>query len=454
MKTKQRSGYREYPISWGHLFGIRSLQRPDCLAGIKQAQMLNEAILVQPGIAIKKLSRVFDAMIKNHDNLRMRFINRRGEWRAIIMDEHPLGMIIEDHGDVDDDAFKNILTEHAVTTFELDAPVMYEMRLLRFGKRGDVLLSKISHMVCDGYSMIILAEEFLMRVLAPFARIARGVSYEDYLKRYGMTDTEAQKKYGEYWRAHLLPVIEMPNIGRKAKHLVPNVDYIDGKELNIISIQQHRKDSSKFLSQCRKNKVTPYAAMTAAFSNTIMQKADCNAIYCNATIGRSDSFLDYYVGNHIFLSFFRCNRKKSTAELARIIQNRLTANMANLPNACAVPLYGLHDEIKAGGGFLGQFASRMLTPEGRIKRSPFATSYGDNFGATTRIGQLTISRLKLKSAENSISELSVGFNLQGSAANFELHYERAAYTKSEMSNFAMTFAENAALPNPQFLGLN
>ena len=104
------------PVSFRHADSLKHCTQPYCSDAYHDKALLRWAHLITPSLDERRAKRAFDKLVERHDSLRLKFESENGEWRAHVLPKHPSGIVIEEYGDVNDEAFEAIVNERARST--------------------------------------------------------------------------------------------------------------------------------------------------------------------------------------------------------------------------------------------------------------------------------------------------------------------------------------------------
>ncbi|KAG1647415.1 Chondramide synthase cmdD [Nymphon striatum] len=154
---------RFFPTRWIEDFLISF--DPDTTKSYHDYLTVRWAVRIMPGISPRTLRRAFDNLVARHEPLRLRFVQTNGGWKSEVLAEHPLGLIVEDFGAMSKDEQQAIVTERVRRPLTALSDALFEMRLLRFERSGDVLMMRANHAIIDGFSVGLLIEELLKHIV-------------------------------------------------------------------------------------------------------------------------------------------------------------------------------------------------------------------------------------------------------------------------------------------------
>ena len=142
-------------------FLLSRVMDPTCSPSFDRAWVLAHAINVRPRVDLRRLQRAFSNLVKRHDVLRTRFVEEQGNWRVIIDDNSDILIQVIEIEDMDDLEFKQKINELSCAPLHILSQNLAEVLLVKCGRRGDVLITRVHHAISDGYGMVILTEDLL-----------------------------------------------------------------------------------------------------------------------------------------------------------------------------------------------------------------------------------------------------------------------------------------------------
>ncbi len=187
------------------------------------AYNLQFALRLRGPLDVDALGRALDALVLRHESLRTRFPSVDGEPAQVVDAARPVFLARADLSGVADaaerEAALNALNAvEAARPFDLAAGPLLRCTLVRLGDRDHAMLFALHHIVCDGWSMAILARE----VSELYGAFSEGrdlalpplpVQYAGYAawQREWLASDAVQSQMG-YWRERLadVPALELP----------------------------------------------------------------------------------------------------------------------------------------------------------------------------------------------------------------------------------------------------
>ncbi len=177
------------------------------------------AVWLEGDLDVGVLERSLNEIVQRHEVLRTTFRAERGRPLQVIAPSLPLSLPLTDLTQSDDEEAWRLAREEAQKPFDLARGPLLRATLLRLSDERHLLLVTLHHIVADGWSVTLLAQE----LSALYAAYHGGeqpslpdltVSYADYAvwQREWLTGDRLEQQLS-YWREQLhgeLPVLKLP----------------------------------------------------------------------------------------------------------------------------------------------------------------------------------------------------------------------------------------------------
>jgi len=179
--------------------------RIDAQAGA--AYHLPAALRLRGALDRVALQRALDRIVERHESLRARFVVVDGQPRQHIEEAQSMALSLQEIEGIDglgDSTLRALCLAEAAAPFDLEREPPLRVRLLRLAADEHMLLLTLHHIVCDGWSLAVLAHEFS----ALYGAFSRGepdslpalpVRYGDYVawqrRRLQGDSAQAQLRY-------------------------------------------------------------------------------------------------------------------------------------------------------------------------------------------------------------------------------------------------------------------
>ncbi|MEO0371305.1 MAG: condensation domain-containing protein [Pseudomonadota bacterium] len=383
------------------------------------------AIRFKPGLSLRKVQRAFANLTQRHDMLRMRVVEYDGDWAGEILSEHAAGLVVEDHGPMSKDAQEKIVAKICAERITALDPVLFDMRLLRFGSEGDVLVGRGQHIIYDAYSVGIILVEMISYLLN-IPVVGRTISHRDFIAYRDRQMTEREEEKRIYWEGSLLPKAPPLNVGRQKKGLPP-IDRYNMGDTNLLEPILTPAVSAHVKQVFERTGISANAQIQAAFGDAVCALGDgTEAMWCSM-LGRQDAKLAGYVGPAMMGLIIRY----AAGGGAQKITDLTSRGAAHLPSAVLNPGNSLTRMNY-------QFFVNMPKPVGRLANSPLRKvldiAEGDGFS----LGPIQIERVPTGVGLENDMELELNIYPSADAPNAGLMSDATSWDMSELEELAAT----------------
>jgi amino acid adenylation domain-containing protein len=267
---------------------------------------------LQGRLRAEELERALNEIVRRHESLRTVFAQENGVPVQLVSPQLSIRMRRDDLEGVSeedrDEQARAIATEEGHRRFDLTKGPLIRARLLRLDDEEHILLVTTHHIVSDGWSLGILAQElralyeaFCRGLDSPLPDLALqwgdfAVWQEQWLKSKNLNDQI------EYWARQLadLTPLELPTDRPR-----PPVQTFNG---NIESILLPRELTDCLESLCSREKVTLFVLTLAAFKLLLHRYSGQNDVFVGSVLaGRSRVELEPLIGLFINPLVLRTN---------------------------------------------------------------------------------------------------------------------------------------------------
>lgn len=399
--------------------------------GVEPPNMLTLAFLVSPRIDLRRLERTFAKLVARHDALRQSIERQGDDWFVNIWNRHRTGLIAEDHGDIPDSDFRELLQRHHSVQIELFDDVLFQAIVLRCGQRGDVLLIRCHHAISDGHSMIVLIEDWL-NLLIGIPLLGRGVTHEEFLSEHSKLSPRQKIDNEKYWNQLLFPALPNPGLGKFGN---------PGERPRQIQRTDTDRSVTCSLPGASFNEIpkavdarlqTPFSIVLAAYSATIIELSELPGIYVSSVFDRTSNRLRNYVGCGIDFPPVRCDAADGMPlpKYASSLASQLKQSLSHLPSEAAAPELDFDMAVHKSGGLLRHFFCVLSYPDARVKKSPFSSAMKAE--TARKIGPLSVTRLKFHNPNHSSSGLGLRIMPLENHTNFEFVYHSHLFSEKDI----------------------
>ena len=434
-KTKERRSNEFHPIGWVEKYVLDAALDETATTFCHDYLTLYWAVRVSPAPSPRALSRVFDKLVDRHEPLRLRFVNVGEEWNAEILPKHPVGLIIEDYGPLSKDEQAGLVIEHARRPLTALSDALFEMRLLRFGPEGAVVMMRANHAILDAYSVAQMVDDLIRLIL----RIPLGPPPLSYSEHTAFKDKQSLMSADEkerFWSKMLLPPPRELNLGRAAKGLGPMVPSTIGRPRCVEPVLD-QTSSNRVEAWCLETGASAYAVLHAAFSETLCQLGATEAVYVNGIFGRSDASLSSYVGASIDVAPIRfVSSKRSFRESIKHVSDMIAAAAEHVPTHHLEPDSALMQTIEGAGVDPLRFWVLAPMPTGRMKSSTFSGFFDKIMRGSFSVGPITLEQVPIPSLAATDAELELTISQTVTGYQATLYADSAGYTTKDLETIA------------------
>lgn len=435
-----------HPVSpWQNLM-ISTRNDPKTSDGFHQKMIIRWAHLITPNVDERRLKRAFDALVKRHDSLRLEFVQEHnGDWRAAILGKHKTGLVSETFGEVDDKSFQEILNQRATAPLDVLNDPLFQMHLLKFSDRGDVILMRAHHAILDGYSAVMLVEELFQNFLN-VPPSTRAISHGEYVRFLTAELARNLPEKNQFWENELLPMGSAPNLGRKAKgkpgisgFYIENTSRLNGlvstKELQQIETQTAAQGHSLF------------AHLFTAFADVLCDESGSDEFYLATVVGRTDPVLSGFIGSASTLMIVKYVRTP-TDDLPQKVQrtaDKIRMGIAHLPWRGHVAGGAVTEAFAENNRDFQQFMVTLPEALGRERRSSFSDTLASGREGIISFGHFKVQQIDLAEPPSTNAELELSL-MQGSDG-YELRFgaDSDAFTIAELETLRSKLRQKLGL---------
>ncbi|RXT13596.1 non-ribosomal peptide synthetase [Ammoniphilus sp. CFH 90114] len=232
------------------------------LAPSSRAYHVTTVLELDGGVDQQKLGQVLQALVDRHESLRTQFYVHEGEIVQEVVTHVKLDLVYQEG--IEDEVEDWIKT--LVQPYRLDQAPLFRTGVLRVASDRHLLLIDLHHIISDGASMNILAEEFSHLYDAQKLPPLR-IQYKDYSawQKERMTSPEYQA-HEQYWLRQLggsLPVLQLPI--DKPRPVIPSFAG------DVVSIKADRQLTYSLQQLTRATETTLFIVLLAAYQ-TLLSK--------------------------------------------------------------------------------------------------------------------------------------------------------------------------------------
>jgi hypothetical protein len=408
---------------------------PQTSTAFHHRMVVRLAIRIKPGVSPHLLRRAFDKVVSRHDSLRLRFVLEGKEWMAEILRRHTTGLNVEDCGrmsKLEQQAVIHQRTESAISVF---SDALFEMRLLKFGSEGDVLLIQAHHAIIDGYGVVLLLEE-LFRTATGASIEDKSVSHSEFItyRRRQLQDIAAEKD--AYWQNAMFPLPGELNIGRAAMGLPPVSNHTVNNTVRFDRfLNRHVQQTLADLTI--ETGISSYAFLHSAFSDTLCESAVQDEVVVCSTVGRRDAALSTFVGMEFDTFTIKYVRTRTgIRDAARQVERRFREALHHFPTNSfeeGSPISRAFEQAKLTHL---RFYVHMPIPSGRLSASIFGNTLQDANAGPTKIGPISVERIEVPTPADTDFEIELSIMPIENGHQASIFADAAAWKVSDVEQIA------------------
>jgi amino acid adenylation domain-containing protein len=263
----------ELPLS----FNQEALWFLDRLEPNRPTYMLHLALNVRGPLDISALERALNEIVRRHESLRTTFPEVNDRPVQVIAPPKPQSLPVVDLSDVPESErearLRRRIAEEMNQPIDLQNGPLIRILLLRRGENDYAVVASTHHIVHDGWSMGILLHELAVLYVAyanggesPLPDLP--IQYVDFSAwQRKLLQGETLERLRTFWREQLsgVPALELPT-----DHPRPAVRTTRGSSRPC---RLSRETSDAVLEYCRREGITPFMVLLAAFKVLLMRHA-------------------------------------------------------------------------------------------------------------------------------------------------------------------------------------
>ena len=173
------------------------------LAPASPVYNIAHSIELRGDISVDAIHKALRGIVSSHEMLRARILETNGEPFIEIVDSVEVALPVDDiAGDVG--IADRIATEDSLKPFDLSAPGLFRFRLIRMGAREFRLVVVFHHIIADGESVRIFADELIERLRGEHRVSDAGLEFVDFVaEQRAAHQSGKMDDHLAYWRAML-----------------------------------------------------------------------------------------------------------------------------------------------------------------------------------------------------------------------------------------------------------
>lgn len=276
------------------------------------------AYVIEGELDISKVENIFGILVKRHESLRTRFIEKDGEVYQVV-DKEVITPFCYYEAEDDLDS----IIENSLKPFDLAKAPLFRISLINTGRNKNILLFDIHHIITDARSNDILLSEFV-RLYNGEALPQLKIQYRDYSAwQSRLEQTPNMAKQEDFWLKTLSGYRQKPCFPTDYER--PELQSFDGDSI-IMEMDQGLAEELERYGKIRG--VTMYMLLFAAYNVLLAYYSNSEDIVVGTPIsGRSHPDLESVVGIFVNMLAIRSCPKKDAlfssylSELKEILMN-------------------------------------------------------------------------------------------------------------------------------------
>lgn len=407
---------------------------PECKPGFFEQMTLRLALRMQPKLPLRRLHRAFDKLVARHDSLRLRFVEHAGEWKAVVMPGHELGLKREDLSHLTDAEQLSTIRERALVPISALADSLFEVTVFHCGDAEDVLLARANHAIMDGYSSALIIEE-LMKFALNIPSLGKAMGHAEFIQLNNKRLNERAEEKAAFWKAKILPVPEDPVIGRKAKGLPPISSQTVGPTVRINEVLTD-VEATHVAETAKATGVSAFSLLHAAFSEAICELSGQTEAIIVSILGRNDTELSGFVGADIKPLLVKYEaRPGHLEERARWIAQYIADATDHMPTTAFYPGSEISQAFEENSMPRNRFRVHIVDPTGRLSNSPFGKFFRHGMSEKVTIGFGSSEPIKLPASTETDFEIDFLIHQSKAGYNASMVADAAAYSLAALDEF-------------------
>ena len=195
--------------------GQRRLWVLDQLLEDRSAYNVAQAFLVSGVVREQDLGRALGNLVARHESLRTTFLEVQGQPRQQVHPAKDFAIEVVDYCTVDDPELraKETLARAVARPFDLAEGPLLRALILKIGPDQNIFALIAHHIICDGWSLEVMAQEVMDSYAGQRAVEALTVQYRDFAAWQQVRLDRKQEVDGRFWQTQLarpLPVLDLP----------------------------------------------------------------------------------------------------------------------------------------------------------------------------------------------------------------------------------------------------
>ena len=247
------------------------------IAGSSLLYNISGGIIVDGYLDTKKLSNAIQELIERHESLRTYFENKDNNLIQKIKKKIDFKLDVSKGEKYDN---LNELYKKFVKPFDLSKAPLFNCKYIEFTNKKSVIFLNIHHIISDGESMKIFAEE-LCKLYNGEKLNKTEFTYKDYSNFENNKSFEDDKKYWLQKFEDTIPLLNLPTTYSR-----PTTKFYDGNKVysNIDS-----KTAKEIKDYCKRNNITPFTFLLACYYIILSRYSSQDDIVIGVPVANRDN---------------------------------------------------------------------------------------------------------------------------------------------------------------------
>jgi acyl transferase domain-containing protein/NADPH:quinone reductase-like Zn-dependent oxidoreductase/NADP-dependent 3-hydroxy acid dehydrogenase YdfG/aryl carrier-like protein len=434
---------REIAVTSTQTALLRFQEHPRATPHARAAFTISKEFKIRPQMDAQRLRRAIETIMARHDIMRTRFFRKSAGFGAYLERTPTEFFTVEEVADEAEAMHR--ASELAQEIIEISDP-MFRITVIRFGEESDLIVAKAHHLVLDGYSLGLILEEVVKAYLGlPLEPSKMGI--DEFIRDFDHVGRPGSFERRDAFLRKLFvePLPEIPNLGRKAKGHLPNVDLIDchvGAEATLSIAADMQEELRR---RAKAAGTTETAMVIAAFAQTIGARGGVDDMILQIPSAlRHDRRLENYV-NFVASDVpvrVRLSRFDTLEELAVSLGEAVDEATQFAPFMDSNYFGEIHDEVVAKGSYTSLFVVGSRTVDKWTRATASAPLQRPGAAGELDLGMFKVTPLPdMRRQRPCISELDMRSFPTGHGLGLAMAFDRLGYDDAEADDILREVAE-------------
>jgi hypothetical protein len=427
---------REIPITTTQRAALARIAQSKDLDNAETVGSLGFAFKISPSLDRARFAKAMDVIVARHDVMRTRFVEQNGAYHAY-HERVPSQVFFTEQAAGEAAASERaheLLRESVRVTDNL-----FKIVVIDTGAGSDVIVAMAHHIGMDGYSLGLIIEEAFQAFLGmELPKIEMDIDrFAAEFDHVGNPESlERRDRFLQEMFADPPPV---PNIGRKAKGLVPNHGRSETENAGRLVGQLSPEQQDKVRERAKASGATEAAMVMAAFADTLSTLGGVDEVILSVPFSRRHSRRLEYYANFVASEIpvrIRPSAFKDVAELAAAITAKVDEASEHAPFIDALWSGELHDSILSQGSYSRLYLAGEITSRRWTENSISGSFQRPDAGGVIEMGPATINFLPgLPEARVHFLEIDLRSLASPDGLTIVMRYDTVGFTPDEAQHF-------------------